>query len=351
MRWRDGLIFGVLLLGRRCSRRARSERLPRPRVTPALRRGLLGAVSARGDRCGRLRRREGRRVGRSRERRRPPRLDQLELPLRLVASGLAGVHAATSSWAPAPARSSSPNLRFRTSYLDFTIEPHNLPLQFLAEAGIVGLALLLLSAASLLRGSLRRRGHELALALVLPAYFLHALVDVDWDFVAVSALAFLVAGALVGGPPVRRMSLVPDARRAGPRCSCSASSSCPGSASAGRARRRWPSRRTTRSRSRSGPARSTRSSSSLCSRSDSRRTSPAGRSTRGPTTRRPCARSRRTRTRCYGAGLFELAHGCARHAYAYLEPFTELDPKARPEDGPIAYRRALRLVNSGRPTC
>ncbi len=51
------------------------------------------------------------------------------------------------------------------------------------------------------------------------------------------------------------------------------------------------------------------------------------------------------------AGLFELAHGCPRHAYAYLEPFTELDPKERPENGPNAYRRALALVNSGKPTC
>jgi hypothetical protein len=51
------------------------------------------------------------------------------------------------------------------------------------------------------------------------------------------------------------------------------------------------------------------------------------------------------------AGLFELAHGCPRHAYDYLEPFTELDPEARPENGPIAYRRALALVNSGKPTC
>ena len=39
---------------------------------------------------------------------------------------------------------------------------------------------------------------RLALALVLPAYLLHSLVDVDWDYVAVSGPAFLVAGALAG---------------------------------------------------------------------------------------------------------------------------------------------------------
>src|SRR5581483_11373230 len=31
------------------------------------------------------------------------------------------------------------NLLYRKSYLDFTIEPHDLPLQFLAELGVVGL--------------------------------------------------------------------------------------------------------------------------------------------------------------------------------------------------------------------
>jgi hypothetical protein len=51
------------------------------------------------------------------------------------------------------------------------------------------------------------------------------------------------------------------------------------------------------------------------------------------------------------AGLFELAHGCPRHAYAYLEPYTERDPAAPPADGADAYRRALALVNSGKPTC
>ena len=33
---------------------------------------------------------------------------------------------------------------------------------------------------------------------MLPAYLLHSLVDVDWDYIAVSGPAFLVAGALAG---------------------------------------------------------------------------------------------------------------------------------------------------------
>ena len=104
------------------------------------------------------------------------------------------------------------NLRYRKTYLDFTIEPHNLPVQMLAELGLVGLALLVLACVALLRGSLRRSGHELALALLLPAFLVHSLVDVDWDFVAVAAPAFVAAGALVGGPVERRLrgfSLLP----------------------------------------------------------------------------------------------------------------------------------------------
>jgi hypothetical protein len=104
------------------------------------------------------------------------------------------------------------NLRYRTTYLDFTIEPHNLPVQVLAELGLVGFVLLAVACVMLLRGSIRRSSAELALALLLPAFLVHALVDVDWDFAAVAAPAFVAAGALVGRPAVRRVrgfSLLP----------------------------------------------------------------------------------------------------------------------------------------------
>src|SRR5213078_1646485 len=68
------------------------------------------------------------------------------------------------------------NLLYRANYLDFTIEPHDLPLQFLAELGVVGLVLLMLACAVLIRPSLHRRGVELALALFLPAFLVHSLV-------------------------------------------------------------------------------------------------------------------------------------------------------------------------------
>jgi len=97
------------------------------------------------------------------------------------------------------------NLRYRTTYLDFTIEPHNLPVQVLAELGVVGLVLLALACFTLVRGSVGRSGHELALGLLLPAFLVHSLVDVDWDFAAVAVPAFVAAGALAGGPATRRL--------------------------------------------------------------------------------------------------------------------------------------------------
>jgi tetratricopeptide (TPR) repeat protein len=51
------------------------------------------------------------------------------------------------------------------------------------------------------------------------------------------------------------------------------------------------------------------------------------------------------------AGLYGASIGCPRLAYSYLERFTELDPKARPSQGPDAYREALRQVNTGKPRC
>ena len=162
VRWRDGLVFGVLLLAGAVTA-VGLERLPRPRLGPALRRGLLVAaflaaaavvvfVVAKGAGSGAVGN-GGARLGSTSSNFRFVWWRQAWDGFRgheLVGTGAGTFHLA--------------NLRFRESYLDFTIEPHNLPLQFLAEAGIVGLALLLLAAAALLRGSLNRSGHELALA-------------------------------------------------------------------------------------------------------------------------------------------------------------------------------------------
>jgi hypothetical protein len=93
-------------------------------------------------------------------------------------------------------------------------EPHNIPLQFLSETGLIGFALfagVVLAVALGVRDGLRRvaepdRVAGLALSAGLVAYALHGLVDFHWDFVAVTGPALLVAGALLaaGRPPVAR---------------------------------------------------------------------------------------------------------------------------------------------------
>ena len=88
-------------------------------------------------------------------------------------------------------------------------EPHNLALQALGETGIVGFALFV-GAVVFAALALRRRvgGDDAAVALAICAlaYLLHALIDIDYDFVAVSAPFFLVLGVLLArrGPPLER---------------------------------------------------------------------------------------------------------------------------------------------------
>ncbi len=86
-------------------------------------------------------------------------------------------------------------------------QPHSVPLQFLAETGIVGALLALAAFALLLRASVAsvRRwapGPERVLAAALLAgacgYGLHALYDWDWNIPAVSLPALAFIGVLVG---------------------------------------------------------------------------------------------------------------------------------------------------------
>ncbi len=90
-------------------------------------------------------------------------------------------------------------------------EPHSLPLQFLAETGIVGGVLFVGLFAAVAVGTFRRREPEtVALWLGLPAYFAHGLLEVSWDFLATTAPVFLVGGLLVArGRGESRARLLP----------------------------------------------------------------------------------------------------------------------------------------------
>ena len=86
-----------------------------------------------------------------------------------------------------------------------TTEPHNVPLQFLSETGIVGLLLLGVAAAAAVIGVTRSRrraqGAEraavTALALGAAVFLVHLVADVDWDYVAVCGPLLFLVGALV----------------------------------------------------------------------------------------------------------------------------------------------------------
>jgi len=96
------------------------------------------------------------------------------------------------------------------------VQPHSVPLQHLAGGGVAGLglfvALVLAGAWTSVAAVRRLDGPERAAAAALvaapAAYLLHALVDYDWDFIAVTAPALLALGVLAAAGltpgPLRR---------------------------------------------------------------------------------------------------------------------------------------------------
>ena len=102
--------------------------------------------------------------------------------------------------------------RYRENALPVT-QPHDVPLQALADGGLVGLALLLAviaAGAAVAVGALRRLGGEehaaaVALAVLPAAWVVHGLADYDLDFLAVSAPPLFALGVLAaaGRPAVR----------------------------------------------------------------------------------------------------------------------------------------------------
>jgi O-antigen ligase len=81
-------------------------------------------------------------------------------------------------------------------------EPHNTPLQFLTETGLGGAALYLAAAAGALwaawRG--RRDAAGLALGLAVGAFFVHQIVDKDWNYVGSCGPLFCAAGVVAARP-------------------------------------------------------------------------------------------------------------------------------------------------------
>jgi hypothetical protein len=99
----------------------------------------------------------------------------------------------------------------RNSRIDVT-EPHNLLLQFAAETGLIGVALFAGAMGAGLVALWRRRDDptELALALSLPTYLFHGLLDYDWDFVAITAPVLFATGVLLAhGRPQRTIAVQP----------------------------------------------------------------------------------------------------------------------------------------------
>jgi tetratricopeptide (TPR) repeat protein len=102
--------------------------------------------------------------------------------------------------------------KLRTNPVDVR-EVHNLPLQFAAETGLVGLLLAGGAAGAALLGAARAyrrlegadRGAAVALAAALPAFLVQSALDYDWEFVALCGPLFFLTGFLLasGRAPLR----------------------------------------------------------------------------------------------------------------------------------------------------
>ena len=171
-------------------------------------------------------------------------------------------------------------------------QPHSVPLQFLAETGVIGAALgmgaigfLLFAALARVRGMRDGRERDIAVALFAGAvaWTVHSFVDFDWDIPGVTVPALLFLGVLAASPGrregrARRLSR--PTRRGG--------ASIPPRSS--RPRRRAARRPSGRGRRRSG------SHASCSGSSSSRRCCRRGRIRRRP--RRSRSPRRQTRTSC-----------------------------------------------------
>ena len=348
-RWRDGLIFGAVLLAG-AGAAALLARARRPRDTPALRRGLVvvgalalaGVVTVAVVKAGSFD--SGSSVGNG-----AGRFGSGSSNFRTVwwqqawdgwqGQKLTGTGGGTFHLT---------NLRFRDSFLDETTEPHSLPLQFLTETGVVGFVLFLAACA-------------------LPA-----------ARVVAEALARARAGARLPGVPDpladrRRLGL---RRRLGagvPRCGCARRPRAVPPCLAVRHARGGRRRRTRDRRARAALARQPLGDRRARRLARTRRDAREPRRVRRPAARRAAlgqgVRSLddpATRIRLYReavrrqpknpqtwllAGRFAFEQRCYQTAYTYLEKYTELDNKAKPSAGGDDYNAALEKVNAGKGRC
>jgi hypothetical protein len=245
------------------------------------------------------------------------------------------------------------NVQYRRNYLDYTIEPHDLPLQMLAELGVVGLAIFVLACALLLKPGLRRRGNELALALLLPAFLVHALVDIDWDFASVAVPAFVAAGSLAGRPPARRVGIFQLLPAAGVALVLVGALFSP-----------WLARRYSND-ALSEAFTKPKHAFTLADRAHSLDpllieplwAKALAADTKGQVQRafryyvEAVERQPRNAQTWRAAGQYAWDLGCPYQAWKYLERYTELDQKARRSAGGATYERALKLVDARKYRC
>ncbi len=243
------------------------------------------------------------------------------------------------------------NLRYRTSSLDHGTEPHSLPVQFLTETGVVGLLLFVLAGAGLVGAARRRAGPQLALALALPAYLAHGLIDIDWDFAAVTAPVFLIAGAVAARPAEARRLSAPALLACGGvafAVVCSLFAVWLGDRWTGQA-----SEALDRPARAVALAKRARSVNPLAveplfvqALAEQLRGNPAEALGLLQEATRLQPENKET---WFALGEFDLVvRNCPRTALLELDRFTQLDPQ---DPGNKEYDRALKLVNSGRPIC
>jgi tetratricopeptide (TPR) repeat protein len=197
----------------------------------------------------------------------------------------------------------------------------------------------------------RRSDAELALSLARPAYLLHGLLDIDWDFVAVTAPVVLVAGALAGrAAPVRRgfsLSTTVAASGAALVAVLSFLAVWLGDRFAGDARAdlgRPAHAVTVAKRARSlDPLAVDPLFTQALAEQELGHAGPA----RGLLIKATEVQPQNAET-WYTLGVFDLQLGCPRHALTELERFYGLNPQ---DPGVTQKDKALKLVNSGKPRC